>query len=359
MEQDGITPGLTTLHTMTSTSALLPPFTHPIFTNTQLDKVKQVFLRFGVQSESFPPTLDPNTVTTASLFDPPSAFSLTLNLAGVQLALQGLGIVKADSEVKDMMFQLNQSAGVTQQNKQIEKKAQQQQQQADGGSAGTVPLSSRNAAAAANNGQDASAASPMSLKSPEKATVVVPPASAAAAAGGGVTSSARALSLAGSVAPSSNGQSQGSNSNNSAKFRISFPIFLELLTMTHPPASSSSAGGNNNKGRGSEAAVVRLGGGGGGGAGSSSMLSSPLPTVEEELTAVFRVLDDDGDGVISLADFKSIVQVLGRTLAESNSDVQTAMGWNDAQIAALLREADLDCNGQVTLEDFRRALLSA
>lgn len=331
---------LSALHTV-STAAMLPIFSHPIFTTSQLGKAKQAYLRYGVQSESFPSQLDLNSVTTASLFDPPSAFSLTLNLAGVQLALQALGIVKADSEVKDLMFQLNQSAGITQQNKQLEKKSAGGGGLHQGGvegSAGTMPLSSRSAAVLGSQEQP-------SLRSPEKAaTVVVPPGGGGAAAA--VNNSARALSIAGSVAPSSNGQNPSSSSS---KFRMSFPIFLELLTMSHPSpnaAASSPAG----------AAVVRLNQQQ---QSTQQLLSSPLPTMEEELRAVFHVLDEDGDGVISSSDFKTIVQMLGRTLSDSNRDVKTAMKWNDAQVMALLREADLDCDGQVTFEDFRRAILTA
>ena len=60
---------------------------------------------------------------------------------------------------------------------------------------------------------------------------------------------------------------------------------------------------------------------------------------EDELIEAFRVFDRDGNGYISAAELKSVMSNLGDKLS-------------DEEVAKMIREADIDGDGQVNYEEF-------
>ena len=59
----------------------------------------------------------------------------------------------------------------------------------------------------------------------------------------------------------------------------------------------------------------------------------------EETTEAFRVFDADGSGFISAAELRQVMTNLGEDLTEEEVD-------------EMIREADLDCDGQINYEEF-------
>ncbi|XP_065046224.1 calmodulin-1-like [Musa acuminata AAA Group] len=60
---------------------------------------------------------------------------------------------------------------------------------------------------------------------------------------------------------------------------------------------------------------------------------------EEELKEAFKVFDKDQNGYISEAELRNVMMSLGEKLT-------------DEEVAQMIREADLDGDGQVNFEDF-------
>ncbi|PIA31617.1 hypothetical protein AQUCO_04900129v1 [Aquilegia coerulea] len=66
---------------------------------------------------------------------------------------------------------------------------------------------------------------------------------------------------------------------------------------------------------------------------------------EEELTEAFRVFDKDQDGYISATELRHVMLNLGETLT-------------DEEVELMIKEADLDGDGQVNYEEFVRMMLA-
>lgn len=62
-------------------------------------------------------------------------------------------------------------------------------------------------------------------------------------------------------------------------------------------------------------------------------------TMEEELRGAFNVFDKDGSGYISSQELKQVLENLGELLT-------------DEEVDEMMKEADLDCDGQVNFDEF-------
>jgi calmodulin len=60
---------------------------------------------------------------------------------------------------------------------------------------------------------------------------------------------------------------------------------------------------------------------------------------EDELRQAFKVFDKDGNGTIDVAELKLVMQQLGEPL-------------NDQQLADMMKEADLNGDGQIDFQEF-------
>uniref|UniRef100_A0A8C4SIW1 EF-hand domain-containing protein n=1 Tax=Erpetoichthys calabaricus TaxID=27687 RepID=A0A8C4SIW1_ERPCA len=65
---------------------------------------------------------------------------------------------------------------------------------------------------------------------------------------------------------------------------------------------------------------------------------------EEEMHEAFNVFDKDGNGSISAAELQQVITNLGEKLT-------------DEEIDAMIREADVDGDGQVNYEDFVQMMI--
>ena len=66
---------------------------------------------------------------------------------------------------------------------------------------------------------------------------------------------------------------------------------------------------------------------------------------EEELRAAFKVFDKDGNGFISASELRGVMQNLGEVLSQEDVD-------------AMIKEADVDGDGQVNFEEFKKMMKS-
>merc|ERR1719191_329189 len=66
---------------------------------------------------------------------------------------------------------------------------------------------------------------------------------------------------------------------------------------------------------------------------------------EEEVRKAFRVFDKDGNGFISAAELRHIMTNLGEKLT-------------DEEVDEMLREADIDGDGQINYEEFVKMMMS-
>ncbi|XP_027714770.1 calmodulin-A-like [Vombatus ursinus] len=66
---------------------------------------------------------------------------------------------------------------------------------------------------------------------------------------------------------------------------------------------------------------------------------------EEEIREAFRVFDKDGNGLVSAAELRHVMTKLGEKLT-------------DDEVDEMIREADVDGDGQVNYEEFVRMLIS-
>ena len=75
------------------------------------------------------------------------------------------------------------------------------------------------------------------------------------------------------------------------------------------------------------------------------MMRRPQPDgdTDEELRAAFRAFDADGNGYISHAELKAVMQSLGE-------------GLTDAEIMEMIIEADLNGDGQIDFEEFKNMM---
>jgi len=62
-------------------------------------------------------------------------------------------------------------------------------------------------------------------------------------------------------------------------------------------------------------------------------------TMEDELRGAFNVFDQDGSGYISAQELKQVLENLGESLT-------------DEEVDEMMKEADLDSDGQVSFEEF-------
>lgn len=66
---------------------------------------------------------------------------------------------------------------------------------------------------------------------------------------------------------------------------------------------------------------------------------------EEEIKEAFKVFDKDGTGVISAAELRHVMTNLGEKLT-------------DTEVDDLIKEADVDGDGQINYEEFVKLMLS-
>lgn len=66
---------------------------------------------------------------------------------------------------------------------------------------------------------------------------------------------------------------------------------------------------------------------------------------EEEIKEAFKVFDKDGNGYISAAELRHVMTNLGEKLS-------------DAEVDEMIREADVDGDGQINYEEFVRMMIS-
>merc|ERR1711918_339471 len=66
---------------------------------------------------------------------------------------------------------------------------------------------------------------------------------------------------------------------------------------------------------------------------------------EEELIEAFKVFDRDGNGFISAAELRHVMAILGVKLA-------------DEEVDEMIREADVDGDGQINYKEFVKIMMS-
>jgi len=66
---------------------------------------------------------------------------------------------------------------------------------------------------------------------------------------------------------------------------------------------------------------------------------------ETELKEAFRVFDMDGNGLISASELSNIMRNLGEKLS-------------DGEVAELIRQADIDRDGQINYEEFVKVMVA-
>ncbi|MGA0857823.1 MAG: EF-hand domain-containing protein, partial [Candidatus Nanopelagicales bacterium] len=66
---------------------------------------------------------------------------------------------------------------------------------------------------------------------------------------------------------------------------------------------------------------------------------------EEEIIEAFKVFDKDGNGFISAAELRHVMTNLGEKLS-------------DEAVDAMIRDADIDSDGQINFEAFVRTMMS-
>jgi calmodulin len=69
------------------------------------------------------------------------------------------------------------------------------------------------------------------------------------------------------------------------------------------------------------------------------------PDIEEEVISAFRVFDKNNKGLITVSDLKNIMTTLGDKLSED-------------EINTMIREADIDNNGNINYEEFVRSMMT-
>jgi len=67
---------------------------------------------------------------------------------------------------------------------------------------------------------------------------------------------------------------------------------------------------------------------------------------EEEIKEAFKVFDKDGNGFISAAELSHVMTHLGETLT-------------DDEVAEMIREADIDGDGQINYDEFVKMMMSS
>ena len=73
--------------------------------------------------------------------------------------------------------------------------------------------------------------------------------------------------------------------------------------------------------------------------------SPPTPPLQEEILEAFKVFDKDGNGFISAAELRHIMTNLGEKLT-------------DEEVDEMIREADIDGDGQINYEEFVKMMMS-
>lgn len=76
------------------------------------------------------------------------------------------------------------------------------------------------------------------------------------------------------------------------------------------------------------------------------LLPAKSPYTEEQLTALFRVFDRDGNGFITAAELAHSMARLGHALTAD-------------ELAGMIREADTDGDGRISFPEFARAITTA
>ena len=76
-----------------------------------------------------------------------------------------------------------------------------------------------------------------------------------------------------------------------------------------------------------------------------SWLPTPFPFPQEEILEAFKVFDKDGNGFISAAELRHIMTNLGEKLT-------------DEEVDEMIREADIDGDGQINYEEFVKMMMS-
>lgn len=71
----------------------------------------------------------------------------------------------------------------------------------------------------------------------------------------------------------------------------------------------------------------------------------PCQSAQEEILEAFKVFDKDGNGFISAAELRHIMTNLGEKLT-------------DEEVDEMIREADIDGDGQINYEEFVKMMMS-
>ena len=77
---------------------------------------------------------------------------------------------------------------------------------------------------------------------------------------------------------------------------------------------------------------------------SQSQPARPVRASEEELIEAFKVFDKDGNGFISSVELRHVMTNLGEKLT-------------DDEVDEMIREADVDGDGQVNYDEFVKMML--
>jgi calmodulin len=81
---------------------------------------------------------------------------------------------------------------------------------------------------------------------------------------------------------------------------------------------------------------------------------------EEEIREAFRVFDKDGNGFISAAELRHVMTNLGEKLTDEEVTLNAFLSiyFNIFQVDEMIREADIDGDGQVNYEEFVKMMTS-
>ena len=78
---------------------------------------------------------------------------------------------------------------------------------------------------------------------------------------------------------------------------------------------------------------------------------------EEEIKEAFRVFDRDNDGIISAAELRHVMTTLGEKLTDEEADGLFSLSiFNSLE---MIREADINNDGQIRFEEFVKLMLSS
>lgn len=275
------------------------PRLHPFLSPAQVARAHNAFLNYCRASAAHTNGAASSATAVSAAGSPSlaqhSSSTLKLDAKGVQLFLADIGVTVTESQAKDMIFNLHQSASITQKNKDIDAAWQQQQSITQQQAAGTC------------SSQELSL-----LQQTLPFNEALP--NGSVAGGGSALVSSRSLSPATGKAPPV-------NKTVSTSF-LPFELFLELLMMTYDSVDARGA------------------------------------ARQSELQQAFQSMDLDGDGQLSERDVKMMVERLLIDNPQ-NRTLQTLAAMQPELLMQLIQDADLNGDGSVSMEDFVNVLSTA